>query len=192
MRPLTGAVLAALAAGCERRDPPDPTAAQPSAVVAATASASSGADSRRASGSIDAPPFGPWVRCYGGFRPGDVPARDVQRLAMLCGPSLGMRAAWPIAEGVVDDQGPPREHGLTLERGACARVFAASAPGVADLDVELVAPGGAVIVEDAIDDRWPIVPSDRGACVSDGGAYVVRVRARKGKGAYAVQAWVLP
>jgi hypothetical protein len=111
---------------------------------------------------------------------------------MLCGPSLGMHAAWPIAEGEIDERGPPKEHSLTLARGECVRVFAVSSPSVPDLDVEILAPGGAVRIEDAIDDRWPIVPSDRAECVTDAGAYAVRVRARKGKGAYAVQAWVLP
>ena len=103
-----------------------------------------------------------------------------------------MRPAFPLAEGEVDEREAAREHPLPLMRGECARIFAVGAPGVADLDVQLVTPAGAVLVEDAIDDRWPIVPPDRAVCVQDGGAYVIRVRARKGRGAYAVQAWVLP
>lgn len=103
-----------------------------------------------------------------------------------------MRPAWPIAEGELDERGAPATHALVLGRGECARVFAVASAGVVDLDVALVAPSGAVLVEDAIDDRWPIVPPDRALCVVDAGAYAVRVGARKGKGSYAVQAWVLP
>ena len=184
-----GAFAVVLATACERREtPPAPPRPAPSAVVAPSASSIPAA----ASASSGARAFGPWVRCYGGFHPGTAPAIDVQRLAMLCGPSVGMHAAWPIAEGEVDEHGPPRTHTLSLARGECARVFAVASVDVADLDVQLVSPEGAVIVEDAIDDRWPIVPPDRAVCVVDPGAYAVRVRARKGKGSYAVQAWVLP
>jgi hypothetical protein len=103
-----------------------------------------------------------------------------------------MHAAWPVAEAEIDERGPPREHPLVLARGECARVFAVASESVRDLDVEIVGPTGAVRIEDAIDDRWPIVPSDRAECVTEAGTYVVKVRARKGKGSYAVQAWVLP
>lgn len=189
----TAVLLACVAvAGCGRKATPSPTPA-PSATAGTTAPPSSASAPASAAASAEAPPaFGPWVRCYGGFRPTSTPVRDVTRLAILCGPPNGMRQHGDVVSGEVSEGAAPREHKTDVERGQCLRVFAVGDEGVRDLDVALVDARGEVVATDGIDDRWPIVQPDRAVCFADGGAVTIRVSARKGSGKYAAWAWLLP
>ena len=182
-------------AGCGRRDSaagaPSPAAsAAPAMSVAVKVSGSASSSGSPAPSASSA--FGPWVRCYAHFRPTSTPLRDVTRLSILCGPQNGMHRLGDTVEGTVADVGPATEQEISLSKGQCVRVFAVGDVGITDLDVALLAPGGTVVAQDGIDDRWPILLPDRAVCAEIDGKYVVRVKAKKGRGRFAVSTWLLP
>lgn len=189
--PLVASVLLATPS-CARRVSPTPSASAsastgPAEPSAPASSAASGAPVHSASSA-----FGPWVRCYARFRPESTPLRDVTRLALLCGPQNGMRKLGETVEGDVSDAGAPVDQLVSLTRGQCVRAFAVAEPGVADLELSLVSPSGVTLAADGIDDRWPILLPDRAVCVDADGGYTVRVRAKKGRGRFALSTWLLP
>lgn len=142
-------------------------------------------------GAEAAPPlFGPFTRCYANFRPTSTAKRDVQRLALLCGPSVGMRRLGDPFEG--DASATPIETSFVAKAGECFRVFAVAEPPVTDLAVSVSGPGGAVVAEDHEESRWPIVATDGPFCVADAGPYLVRFHARHGEGRVAAEIWKLP
>jgi hypothetical protein len=136
---------------------------------------------------------GPWVRCYGGFHVSGEPLRDVTRLAMLCGPSNGMRRLSTEATlGEVSEGGAPARWSFQAQRGACYRVFAVAEPTVADLDVVVVTSRGMPVAADHGEDAWPVVQPDRAFCALDDDRLDVLVSARRGRGRFAAEVWVLP
>ena len=173
-------------AGCEQPLParPDPPAAPVASRVHAPP--------ERRPGAPPAPgPGGFWTGCYAHFRPGASPGRDAERLGQQCGAAGGLRPAAPLREGRLEE-GQEQEHSFQAERGQCLRVFGVSEPGLRDLDLAVLDPRGRLLASDGIDDRWPIVPPDGTLCLMEGGEFRLRVRARKGAGAYAAQPWLLP
>ncbi|MCC6648101.1 MAG: hypothetical protein IT374_21345 [Polyangiaceae bacterium] len=192
---MTRAALVAAAtlalAGCARRASPPPPASS-AAPVTQSSSAPAASHAGPAPAAVASSEFGPWVRCYAGFRPESTPLRDVTRLAMLCGPQNGMRQLGATVEGEVSDAGPPVDEAVSLTKGQCVRAFAVAEASVADLDLSLVSPSGATLAADRIDDRWPILLPDRAACVDADGSYTVRVRAKRGRGRFARSIWLLP
>ncbi len=135
---------------------------------------------------------GPWVRCYGGFRPSNDPLKDVTRLSLLCGPLNGMkRFGKDTFEGVVGEGSAPKAHSIDVKRGECYRVFAVADAGVADLDVVVRSGNDSQIAADHGEDRWPIVQPDRPFCPLADDRYKIEVSARKGAGRYAAEVWVL-
>jgi hypothetical protein len=134
---------------------------------------------------------GPWVRCYGNFRPGDEPLRDVTRLGVLCGPANGMsRVEGPAMQGTVAEGNPTAAGTLRASRGECLRVFAVADPGVTDLDVVVRSSRGAAVGADHSEDRFPIVQPDRPLCFLDDDELTIEVSAR-GRGRFAAEAWRL-
>jgi hypothetical protein len=133
---------------------------------------------------------GAWVTCYGNFRPKATPERDVTRLGLLCGPANGMRLVGATLAGEASDV--PTDHHFTSKAGECFRVFAVADAQVADLAVEIRDAKGLPVASDHNSDRYPIVNPDGPFCLLDAGPYTLRVHARKGRGAYALQLWRLP
>ena len=135
---------------------------------------------------------GPWIRCYGNFRLSGDPLKDMTRLSLLCGPENGMRRLSKAAiEGTVAEGQPPFTERIQSVRGECYRVFAAAAPGVADLDVAIRSSRGVVVATDGGEDGWPIVQPDRPFCALEDDPLTVEVSARKGAGRFAAEVWVL-
>ena len=135
---------------------------------------------------------GPWVRCYGNFRPSGDPVKDVTRLALLCGPENGMvRVSKAPMEGTVAEGQPPAALPLQAARGECYRIFAVAQPSVADLDVVVRSSRGAPIAADHGEDRWPVVQPDRPFCALEDDALTVEVMGRKGGGRFAAEVWRL-
>jgi len=135
---------------------------------------------------------GPWVSCYGNFRPSGEPVKDVTRLSLLCGPENGMRrlSKQPI-EGAVAEGGPAVAQPFEARRGDCYRVFAVAEPSVGDLDVTVQSGHGAAIAADHGEDGWPIVQPDRPFCPLADDRYTVEITARRGRGRFAAEVWVL-
>lgn len=183
-------------AGCGRKATPSPTPAPSATAGSAAPSASAASATASASGSGEArPAFGPWVRCYGGFRPTSTPVRDVTRLAILCGPArTGMRQHGDVVSGEVSEGAARASTRTDVERGQCLRVFAVGDEGVRDLDVALVDARGEERSsrQTASTIAGPCVRWNRAVCFADGGAVTIRVSARKGSGKYAAWAWLLP
>jgi hypothetical protein len=142
-----------------------------------------------------APPVrvgGPWVRCYGNFRPAGDPVKDVTRLSLLCGPENGMRRLSKAPfEGTAAEGAPPVTTSFEARRGECYRVFAVAEPSVGDLDVTVESSRGAPIAADHGEDAWPIVQPDRPFCPLGDDRLAVSVAARKGHGRFAAEIWVL-
>ncbi len=136
------------------------------------------------------PVGGPWVTCYAHFRPTTTPDRDVNRLALLCGPENGMKMVGTPLTGDASDI--PVEHLLEAKPGECFRIFAVATAEVLDLAIEVRDPKGVPVASDHNGDRWPILNPDGPFCLLDGGKHTVRVHARQGKGSYALQIWRLP
>jgi hypothetical protein len=134
---------------------------------------------------------GPWVRCYGNFRPGDDPLRDVTRLGVLCGPANGMsRVDGPAMQGTVAEGKATTAGKLRASRGECLRIFAVADPGVSDLDVVVRSSRGAAVGADHSEDRFPIVQPDRPLCFLDDDELTIEVSAR-GRGRFAAEVWRL-
>jgi hypothetical protein len=135
---------------------------------------------------------GPWVRCYGNFRLGGEPLKDVTRLGLMCGPANGMRriSKAPI-EGEVLEGGEPVVAPLSAKKGECYRVFAVAEPSVRDLDVNVRSSRGASIAADHGEDAWPIVQPDRPFCPLEDDALSIELSARRGKGKVAAEVWAL-
>lgn len=191
------ALLALGLLACDR--PSTGVTASPSARPSASAAPSASSAAPSASSASSAAPTasapvgagGPWVGCYGGFRPGSTPLRDVTRVGLLCGPANGMRPVAPAWEGRLDE-GAQREHVFSVERGQCVRAFAVGDGNIRDLDLTLLDPRASALGADSIDDRWPILPPDGTICALSDGPHTLRVAARKGSGSYAAQVWLLP
>ncbi len=181
-----------LATSCGRRASPAPSASASTEPVAPSAKVPSPAPSAAVPAPSASSAFGPWVRCYARFRPESTPLRDVTRLALLCGPQNGMRRLGETLEGEASDTGASVEHAVSLGKGQCVRAFAVAEASVADLELALVGPSGVTLATDGGDDRWPILLPDRAVCVDVDGSYTVRVRARKGRGRFALSTWLLP
>jgi hypothetical protein len=208
MRSLAVFALVLAAVGCERKphpwDTPDAGPAlvteTPPPPMAAPPAADAGAHEREAGAppeEPDAPALpvrvgGPWVRCYGGYRPSGDPVKDVTRLSLLCGPENGMRrlSKAPL-EGVVAAGGAPVTETFEARRGACYRVFAVGEPGVRDLDAVVRSSRGAPIAADHGEDAWPIVQPDRPFCALEDDRYTLEVSAKRGSGRFAAEIWVL-
>jgi hypothetical protein len=133
---------------------------------------------------------GSWVTCYGNYRPTSTPDRDVTRLGILCGPANGMKPVGTTTLGEASDT--PTEHELDVRQGDCFRVFAVADATVSDLAVVVRDPKGGPVASDHNNDRWPILNPDGPFCLVDPGKYSVEVRARQGRGKYALQIWRLP
>jgi hypothetical protein len=135
---------------------------------------------------------GPWVRCYGNFRPSGQPVKDVTRLSLLCGPENGMRRMSPTTlEGSVSEGSAPASSTFSGKRGECYRVFAVAEPSVADLDVTIESSRGAAIAADHGEDAWPIVQPDRPFCPLEDDTLTLRISARRGAGRFAAEVWRL-
>jgi hypothetical protein len=136
------------------------------------------------------PVGGSWVTCYGNYRPTSTPERDVTRLGILCGPANGMKPVGAMAEGEITDNAI--ELPLEVRQGDCFRIFAVAEKTVSDLAVVVRDPKGGPVASDHNNDRWPILNPDGPFCLVDAGKYSVEVRARQGRGKYALQIWRLP
>ncbi|MCL2824015.1 MAG: hypothetical protein FWD57_08490, partial [Polyangiaceae bacterium] len=68
-----------------------------------------------------------WTTCADGFRVSGMPARDVLRLSLLCGPYHGMRRTEHEWNGYVAELNPV-EVDVVVESNHCVRVFAAADP----------------------------------------------------------------
>jgi hypothetical protein len=135
---------------------------------------------------------GPWVRCYGNFRPSGDPVKDVTRLSLLCGPENGMhRLSRRPIEGAVAEGGPGVTEPLEARRGECYRIFAVAEPTVVDLDVTVQSSRGAAIAADHSEDSWPIVQPDRPFCPLADDRAALEITARRGRGRFAAEVWVL-
>jgi hypothetical protein len=130
------------------------------------------------------------VTCYGNYRPTSTPERDVTRLGLLCGPANGMKPLGAMLTGEATDNAV--EHPLEVRQGDCFRIFAVADSTVSDLAVVVRDPKGGPVASDHNNDRWPILNPDGPFCLVDAGKYAVEVRARQGRGRYALQIWRLP
>jgi hypothetical protein len=200
---LAGAVLV-LGLGCEHRahpwDQPDAgdprvTVAAPPPIVLPFLDAGDGEAGPAREPDAPAAPVrvgGPWVRCYGGFKPAGDPIKDVTRLSLLCGPENGMkRLSKEPLQGPVSAGGPSVNESFEAKRGECYRIFAVAEPAVADLDVVVRSSRGAAIAADHGEDAWPIVQPDRPVCALEDDRWTYEVSARKGAGRFAAEVWVL-
>jgi hypothetical protein len=135
---------------------------------------------------------GPWVRCYGNFKPSGEPLKDVTRLGLLCGPENGMRRLGDRAiEGTVSEGGAAATSRFAAKRGECYRVFAVAENTVVDLDVSVLSSHGIAVAADHGEDAWPIVQPDRPFCPLDDDTFSVEVTARRGNGRFAAEIWHL-
>ena len=133
------------------------------------------------------------MSCYSGFRPSSEPVKDVTRLALLCGPSTGMRRVLDVAyEGVLAEGGAELELSLKLEKGSCYRIFAVSGPDLVDLDVSVVSARGTVVAADPGEGRVIVQQPDRPLCSLADDDAKVRVRAQKGRGRFALEIYAMP
>jgi len=98
----------------------------------------------------------------------------------------------PVGPPIVDTLAAGQkihEYGVTVEPGACYRIFAIGDEGVEDLDTGLQDPSGAWVSKDVLEDSFPILNPQGPFCVRQGGRYKLLVEVAKGSGKYAVQLW---
>lgn len=209
MRPVAIASLTLLALGCERHahpwDQPDASSTMAVAPPPPIAPHEPQVDAGDAGEAADAAPppavdsptppvrvGGPWVRCYGSFRPSGDPIKDVTRLSIACGPENGMkRLSKQPLQGAVREGGPGVSESFQARRGECYRLFAVADAQVSDLDVVLRSSRGAAIAADHGEDGWPIVQPDRPICPLEDDRLTFEVTAKRGSGRFAAEVWVL-
>ena len=135
---------------------------------------------------------GPWVACYGDFRPTGEVVKDVTRLALMCGPANGMRRLGDKATtGPVSEGAPPLSGQFTARKGGCYRVFAVATEDIADLDIVVRSPRGKIVARDHGQDRWPILHPDRPFCALEDGELTVELTSNQGSGNAAAEVWEL-
>ena len=137
---------------------------------------------------------GPWVRCYGNFRPSGEPVKDVTRLALLCGPENGMvRLSKKPIEGAVAEPSaaPAPSESFAAVQGECYRIFAVAETSVGDLDVAVRSSRGVLIAADHGEDNWPIVQPDRPFCALENDTFTVEFTSHRGWGRFAAEVWRL-
>lgn len=136
---------------------------------------------------------GPWVRCYGNFKPSGDPIKDVTRLGLLCGPVNGMRRLFDQAwVGRVAEGEAPVVESFQVKRGECFRIFAASETPIRDLNIAVKSSRDATIATDHGEDGWPIVQPDRPFCMLFDDTLRTEIWAQRGQGRFAAEVWVLP
>jgi hypothetical protein len=101
-----------------------------------------------------------------------------------------MKPVGPIVTGDVTENAI--ELPFEARQGDCFRIFAVAEASASDLAVVVRDPKGGPVASDHNNDRWPIVNPDGPFCLVDGGKYTAELRARQGKGKYALQIWRLP
>lgn len=140
-------------------------------------------------GSPSPPPAdGAYERCAAGFVSTGEPVRDVTRLGLACGNSLGLTRSLPSTlEGAIAADGVSVTVPLELSRGRCYRIFAASTPEVGDLVTELRSSRGTTIATDHAHGSISIVQPDRPVCALDDDRGSIVVSAGSGHGRFALE-----
>jgi hypothetical protein len=144
---------------------------------------------------------GNWTRCYEHFEPRSEIGLDVMRLALLCGPSNGMRKFISIDRTELNAL-QRNEHAFSAVAGDCFRVFAVANTAVRDLDVQIVDSLSRTLAGDDGDSRWLVLNEQAPFCVAQAGEYRALVSAepsdrdergldRAGRASYALAIWRL-
>lgn len=132
---------------------------------------------------------GLWRSCADGFSPSGDARKDVERLGLLCGPANGMKVDGEALTGEASER--VATHPLPVLDGACYRVFAVASAGVEGLDLTVRSLRGSRLAG-AEGGRVLMVDAERPFCTFANETLTLEVRARGGKGRYAVRIYQLP
>jgi hypothetical protein len=138
-------------------------------------------------------PFsGPTFReCHKGFHNEGEPRKDVTRLGYLCGPYHGLKAIRPMASGTIEQEGGEVTHEVELKKSDCMRLFVVSGESLGRMGVKVASPSGTTLVENDAVEGWAAIAPYGVICGGEEGKYKISIRALRGRGEYAAQAWVL-
>ena len=131
------------------------------------------------------PVGGLWSRCHQGFERSGNPEADATRLAMVCGPSNGMRRLKSLRGEVKPNETAAVE--IAAERGHCYRVFAAADDPLGNLTISARIDGRAVAEAEG---GHVVLEAERPFCAVASGALVVGVSGER-RGRYALEIWSL-
>ncbi|MBM4376975.1 MAG: hypothetical protein FJ095_17985 [Deltaproteobacteria bacterium] len=133
---------------------------------------------------------GLWRSCSDGFEANASPARDVERLAALCGPPNGMRPAGETLTGTASEAAS--RHPFEVKSGACYRVFAVSEGAAGGLHMSVLSVRGSRLAAVEEPGRVAMLEPERPFCSFASETLVLEVSARNGQGQYAARIYQLP
>lgn len=99
-----------------------------------------------------------------------------------------MMPSGEIKRGEVSE-GETRDHSHIMETGYCYEIDAVGGGELRDLDLRLYDPNDVLIQRDTSEDAEPLIGRDRQICPPSTGTYRIQVRAERGSGPYALQAY---
>lgn len=103
----------------------------------------------------------------------------------------GFEPAGPLWTGELKGRGG-LSHMLMLNYGRCYRILAAGSEGISDLDIALLDSNDVERLRDQTANRYPAIGLSPELCPQHSGLHRVEIRAFKGRGRYAMQAYRSP
>ena len=136
-----------------------------------------------------------WVSCMRGFRTEATLMQDLIRLGNLCGPYHGMKRVGPPVQAELK-AGETHRQSFEAKRNQCFRVFSVWDAGLTHVSMRAVDAQGGELAQargTAGAHGGFAALGPRGAfCVPETGTGELEFRAEQGKGAFALQLWLLP
>lgn len=96
-----------------------------------------------------------------------------------------------MASGTIDAEGGEVTHTVELKKNDCIRLFVVSGDSIKRMHAKITAPSGTTLAENDAIDGWGVIAPYGVVCGGEEGKYTISIRALRGKGEYAAQAWVL-
>jgi hypothetical protein len=143
-----------------------------------------------ASASAEPEPLPPLVveGCFAELATNEAPARQLQAVSEAC----ALAASGPAIETREFALGEGAEHQVPIQLGAnqCARLVAAGAASLAEVELSLLAPDGSLVASDPMTGSLAVLGPDGPVCVASPGRYRARTIARRGTGQLALGIWL--
>ena len=98
--------------------------------------------------------------------------------------AMGFSQVGEVSEGILEN-GRTSQFTFDLAEGVCYVFLAIGGPGVSDIDLELVSPGGQRLAGDETSDRQSVLR----ICAQESGEHTLSVAMRRGSGRYLLAHW---
>jgi hypothetical protein len=132
--------------------------------------------------------------CFTTVSPTGKHAQDYVALAAACGAPTGLLEYVAPVEGKLHNVHDPVDiYKISLLGGFCYRYFAVADAGIADLDLLIEKPGGALVGDDKTNSPIAIIDGDKPWCIAEDQTLEFHVKVDgPGSGGYSFGVWARP